>query len=953
MDHNEVRRTYIDYFAGRGHRVVKSSALIPHGDPTLMFTNAGMNQFKNVFLGLESRDYATATSSQKCLRVTGKHNDFEQVGRTARHHTFFEMLGNFSFGDYFKREAIRYAWELMTEVYGLDADRFYATVYRDDDEAHRIWEEEIDLPAERIFRLGKKDNYWAMGDTGPNGPCSELHYDMRPPEGRLRTPEEVELGGDDAFVELWNLVFMQFNTADDGTTEPLPAPSVDTGAGLERIAAVLQGVISNYDTDLFLPYVEAVAELAGVDYRTDDEKSVSVRVIADHLRAMAFLVSDGALPSNEGRGYVLRRIIRRAIRHGRLIGLDEPFLCQQCALVGRVMGGVYPELLENRDYVARVIKSEEERFGRTFEISTEKLYELFREYKKHIEPIVEEYSKAGASASTALKQVADNVLNSLRDVSGSLMKFGTYLDREIKKQIPAYVKESSKFAKTLEQYLRRSIIDGEEVFKLYDTYGLPLDLAQEIASENGLIIDMNGFSKSLERQRERARAAWKGSGEEKVEPVFRAILEEFGPTRFVGYETEEHDGAEVLALVKGAKRVKKLTKGEEGQVVLDATPFYGESGGQVGDTGRLHAEGIAAMVSDTSKVEGKLHVHHARVTAGSLEVGQKLIAEVDHERRAAIRANHTVTHIMQWALRDLLGRHVKQAGSLVGPERVRFDFTHFSAMDPHELELFERLVNRRIREGAPVRSEVKSLDEAVKEGVIALFGEKYEDDVRVIRTGDYSAELCGGTHVNNTGEIGLFHLLSEGSVAAGVRRIEAVTAEGAVRRVQGDRDLIAATAELLKSSPEELADSTKKLLAEQKKLQKELQALKVKLAGGGPGAGPQYETVEVGGHKIATLLTEDLDPGALRNLADEIRSKIKSGVVLLGDKSGKKATLILAATKDLKDKINCGELIRDIAKYIGGGGGGSPSLAQAGGKSPDKLPEALEKGREIVSERLR
>ncbi len=884
MNHNEVRKTFIDYFARHGHRVVRSAALIPHGDPTLMFTNAGMNQFKNVFLGLEKRDYTTATSSQKCLRVTGKHNDFEQVGRTARHHTFFEMLGNFSFGDYFKREAIRFAWELFTVDYGLDPERLYATVYEDDDEAHRIWEEETDVPTERIFRLGKADNYWSMGDTGPNGPCSELHYDMRPPEGRLRTPKEVELGGDDAFVELWNLVFMQYNTKEDGTTEPLPKPSVDTGAGLERIAAVKQGVISNYDTDLFRPYIEAVSDLAGIDYGVDQEGSVSARVIADHLRAMTFLISDGAMPSNEGRGYVLRRIIRRAIRHGRLIGLADLFLYRLCGLVAEQMGDIYAELPENREYVARVVQSEEQRFGRAFESS----YRYF--YDEGIEPAKE----AGVT-----------------------------------------------------------IVSADVIFRAYDTFGMPLDLANEIASEHGMTVDEQGFSALLEGQREKARASWKGSGEDKTDPVFMEILDEFGPTDFRGYETETLESARVVALVKDGRSVEKLAEGEKGMVILNATPFYGESGGQVGDTGRLHGDGSAAVVDDTLKIEGALHVHKVKVTAGEIAVGRELTAEVDHERRSAIRANHTVTHLMQWALRDILGLHVKQAGSLVAQDRVRFDFTHFSAMTPRELDLFEKAVNRKIREDTPVRSEVKGLDEAIGEGVTALFGEKYDEEVRVVRTGDYSAELCGGTHISRTGEIGLFHVLSESSVAAGVRRIEAVTAEAAVQRVQAERELISETADLLRTTPDNLPESAQKLLKESKALQKEVADLKVKLAGAGTsGGGPAYEITEVGDYKIATQLTSGLDPSAMKNLADEIRSKIKSGVVLLGDASGGSATLVLAATKDLKGKIDCGKLIPDIAKFIGGGGGGSPFMAQAGGKDVDKLHEALDKGCEVIVSRL-
>jgi len=956
MNHNEVRKTFIDYFARHGHRVVRSAALIPHGDPTLMFTNAGMNQFKNVFLGLEKRDYTTATSSQKCLRVTGKHNDFEQVGRTARHHTFFEMLGNFSFGDYFKREAIRFAWELFTVDYGLDPDRLYATVYEDDDEAHRIWEEETDVPTERIFRLGKADNYWSMGDTGPNGPCSELHYDMRPPEGRLRTPGEVELGGDDAFVELWNLVFMQYNTKEDGATEPLPKPSVDTGAGLERIAAVKQGVISNYDTDLFLPYIEAVSDLAGIDYGVDEEASVSARVIADHLRAMTFLISDGAMPSNEGRGYVLRRIIRRAIRHSRLVGILEPFLYRLCGLVAEQMGEIYPELPENREYVARVVQSEEQRFGRAFEVSYRKFWDEIGVHFTFYHGLLGNFSASKGISTEDGERLIENA-DSLREeiITGSEKGLtprelnSCLIDRLSR---VGYSLEEGDMP-TLHELIKRRYIDGEIVFKLYDTFGMPLDLAEEIASEKGLRVDKRGFQKELEEQRKRARASWKGSGEDKTDPVLMKILDEFGPTDFRGYETETLESAIVVALVKDGRSVEKLAEGEEGMVVLEATPFYGESGGQVGDTGRLHGDGSAAVVDDTLKIEGALHVHKVKVTAGEIAVGRELTAEVDHERRSAIRANHTVTHLMQWALRDILGLHVKQAGSLVAQDRVRFDFTHFSAMTPRELDLFEKAVNRKIREDAPVRSETKGLDEAIGEGVTALFGEKYDEEVRVIRTGDYSAELCGGTHINRTGEIGLFHVLSESSVAAGVRRIEAVTAEAAVQRVQAERELISETADLLRTTPDSLPESAQKLLKESKALQKEVVDLKVKLAGAGATAGgPAYEVTEVGDYKIATQLTSGLDPSAMKNFADEIRSKIKSGVVLLGDASGGNATLVLAATKDLKGKIDCGELIRDIAKFIGGGGGGSPFMAQAGGKDADKLPEALDKGREVVALRL-
>jgi alanyl-tRNA synthetase len=794
------------------------------------------------------------------------------------------MLGNFSFGDYFKRKAIAFAWELFTEVYKLDPGRMYATVYLDDDEAHKIWEEEIGFPSDRIYRLGKKDNYWSMGPTGPNGPCSEIHYDMNPPEGRLRSKEEIEQGGDDAFVELWNLVFMQFNTKDDGTTEPLPNPSIDTGAGLERITAALQGVISNYDTDLFMTYINAIADRAGVNYGDESEKehSVSCRVIADHLRSMSFLIADGALPSNEGRGYVLRRIIRRAIRHGRLIGLIDPFLFKHSGLVIQQMGSTYPELVENADYISTVIKSEEERFGRSFENS----YKYF--YKEGIE-----------------KTKSDG----------------------------------------------KSVIPGSIVFKAYDTYGMPIDLAQEIASEHEMTVDEEEFAHLLEGQRQRARASWKGSGEEKAEPVYHDILDKHGPTKFTGYEEDAVEDARVVAVIVDGKHVDNLTEGQSGKVILDTTPFYAESGGQVGDKGRLHAEGFSATVNDTVNVEDKLHVHIVEVLGGELRTGMTVDAEIDSERRAAIKGNHTVTHIIHWALKDILGNHVKQAGSLVEPNRVRFDFTHFSSLDDNELAMLERLVNKRIRENAPVRWEYTTLDQAINDGVTALFGEKYGDEVRVVRTGDFSAELCAGTHVRATGEIGPFHIVSEGSVAAGVRRIEGVTGEAAIQRAQAERDLVRETAAVLRSTSEGVAESARKLVEENKVLQKEVEALKLKLASAGAtsSGGTAYETTTVGTHSIAVQKTSGLNASAMKNLADEVRSKIKSGVVLLGDDSGGKATIVLACTDDVSGKIDCGKLIVEIGAYINGGGGGSPTMAQAGGKNPDKIPEALEKGRDLVA----
>jgi alanyl-tRNA synthetase len=885
MNHNEVRKTFLDFFMSHDHKWVRSAPLIPHGDPTLMFTNAGMNQFKDTFTGLTDLPYKRATTAQKCLRVTGKHNDFEEVGRTARHHTFFEMLGNFSFGDYFKREAIAFAWELFSEKFKLNTDQMYVTVFLDDDEAHDIWEKEIGFPKERIYRLGERDNYWSMGPTGPNGPCSELHYDMEPPEGRLRTPEEISETGGDALVELWNLVFMQYNTDAKGVKSPLPKPSIDTGAGLERLTAVMQGVTSNYDTDLFMPYINAVADLAHVNYGDSKaaEANVSCRVIADHLRAMSFLIADGTLPSNEGRGYVLRRIIRRAIRHGRMIGLKDPFLHNLTGLVVDQMGTTYPELPENSSYLEKVVQSEELRFGKSFENS----YKYF--YNEGIEP--------GKEA---------------------------------------------------------GIVSGDVVFKAYDTYGMPFDLAHEIASEVGLEIDEVRFKELLEGQRTKARASWKGSGEEAADPIFHKILKQHGPTEFVGYKSEVIEEAKVLAIVKNGAQVERLDEGETALVVFDKTPFYAESGGQMGDSGLLTFKGLSAEITDTQKAAGSLHLHNITVTTGGFAVGGlPLNARVDGQRRAAIRANHTVTHIIHWALKDLLGDHVKQAGSLVDADRLRFDFTHFSAMDEHEMELLEKAVNQKIRDNTKVDTEEKSLDDALNAGVTALFGEKYGDSVRVVSAGDFSSELCGGTHVSQTGEIGLFHLSSESSVAAGVRRIEGVTgaaAEEVFHELHANARQIAG---LFRSTPEGVIEAAQKLLEESKLNTREIEALKLKLASsGGSGGGDPYEVIEVGKFKIATQQTSGLDVSTLKNLADEVRSKIKSGAVLLGD-GGEKATLVLACTDDVTDKINCGKLIKDIGKFIQGGGGGSPTMAQAGGKQADKIPEALQKGRDLLAEILR
>jgi alanyl-tRNA synthetase len=850
----DVRRAFLEFFRERGHTVVPSSPLVPGNDPTLLFTNAGMVQFKDVFLGKERRDYVRATSSQRCVRAGGKHNDLENVGYTARHHTFFEMLGNFSFGDYFKRDAIRFAWDFLTGTLGLDPARLWVTVYRDDAEAAAIWLKEIGVPPERFSRLGEKSNFWAMGDTGPCGPCTEIFYDHGPqiPGGPPGSPDE----DGDRYVEIWNLVFMQYDRSSEGTLTPLPKPSVDTGMGLERISAVMQGVHSNYDIDLFRNIIRAAAELAG----TQDLASSSLRVIADHIRACTFLIVDGVLPSNEGRGYVLRRIIRRAIRHGYKLGIQEPFFYKLVPVLEQEMGAAYPELTRGRSHAERVLKQEEERFAETL-----------------------------ANGMTLLE-------TAIRNVQGK-------------------------------------VIDGPTVFKLYDTYGFPADLTADIARERGLSIDQAGFDVAMEEQRRRSQDASKFG----VDLRGGASID--SRTLFQGYEGLEAQG-HVVALLKSGASVESLSAGEQGEVVLDRTPFYAESGGQVGDAGELGGSGNLFLVEDTQK-RGAAHSHRGRVAEGSIRVGDTLDARVNGERRRAIALNHSATHLLHAALRKVLGTHVQQKGSLVAPDRLRFDFSHFEAITAEELREIERLVNSQIRLNSAADTEVMDYEGAVAAGAMALFGEKYEKDVRVLRMGDFSMELCGGTHVGRTGDIGFFKITSEGGVAAGVRRIEALTGEAALEYVEQNDALLKDVASLVRGSREDLKEKVRDALDRVRQMEREIRTLKDRLASG-QGVDLASGAVDVKGVKVVATKIEGADAGALRSAVDQLKDKLKSAVVVLASvENASKVVLVAGVTADQTGRIKAGELVGAIAAQIGGRGGGRPDFAQAGGSNPAALDSAL------------
>jgi alanyl-tRNA synthetase len=865
---DEIRQRFLSFFEQRGHRVVRSSSLVPANDPTLLFTNAGMNQFKDVFLGREKRDYTRAASSQKCVRAGGKHNDLENVGRTRRHHTFFEMLGNFSFGDYFKREAIGYAWTLITKDYGLPAGRLYVTIFREDDEAAKLWQEVAGVRTERIFRLDEKDNFWAMGETGPCGPCSEIHYDFGPEGSEWGHPDCVFPCDCGRYVEIWNLVFMQFNRDESGALTPLPRPSIDTGMGLERVAAVLQGKLSNYDADLIRPLIEHAAQIAGRVYGEDEKTDVGLRILADHSRATAFLVHDGVLPSNEGRGYVLRKIMRRALRHGRMMGLDRPFLYELTGFVAEHMKTAYPELLESVGRVARVVKEEEQRYAHTFVVA-EKVFE---------------------------QQV---------------------------------------------ESLQGGVIPGAVSFKLYDTYGLALDEQEEMARERNLEIDREGFEAEMSAQRARARASWKGAEKAAVGEAYMKLLD-LGPTRFEGYEGTALESCKVIGLVADEKLVEEVPANTRAGLVLDRTPFYAEAGGQVGDKGVLLREGVeVARVEDAVRPLPGLFVHKI-LTLGALRLGDLVEGRVADRLRYSTQRNHTATHLLHAALRSVLGTHVKQAGSVVEPGRLRFDFTHYAAMDREEIEAVERLVNEQVLANLAVTTRLMDLDQALSTGAMALFGEKYGERVRVVEVPGFSQELCGGTHVRRTGDIGLFKIVSESSISAGVRRIEAITGEGALEHYRRMTEAVDRLASAVRVSEPELVESVERLLTRQREMEREVQHLKERIAQSRMGdLAEQARTIK--DVKVVAARLEDVDRAQLRTLADSLRNKLKSCVVVLGSSENGNVSIVSAVTKDLAGRVHAGKLAGAVAQAVGGKGGGRPDMAEAGGKDLAALPGALEK----------
>ena len=869
----EIRQAYLDFFQSKGHQVVSSSSLVPGNDPTLLFTNAGMNQFKDVFLGLDKRPYTRATTSQRCVRAGGKHNDLENVGYTARHHTFFEMLGNFSFGDYFKHDAIRYAWEFLTspQWLALPKEKLWVTVYASDDEAYDIWAKEIGIPEERIVRIGDNkgapyasDNFWQMGDTGPCGPCTEIFYDHGDHiwGGPPGSPEE----DGDRYIEIWNNVFMQFNRQADGTLLPLPKPSVDTGMGLERITAVMQHVNSNYEIDVFKALIAKAAEVTGAT----DLESKSLRVIADHIRSCAFLVSDGVMPSNEGRGYVLRRIIRRAVRHGHMLGAKDTFFYKLVGTLIAVMGSAADELQQQQALVEKVLRLEEEQFARTLE-------------------------------------------------RGLALLDGALAD------------------------LQGDVLDGETAFKLYDTYGFPLDLTADVCRERNITVDEAGFEKEMKAQRERAQAANNFGAD------YNSMIRVDGQTEFHGYTTTALQG-QVVALFREGQSVEQLHAGEEAIIVLNETPFYAESGGQVGDSGLLLADGVEFMVTDTQKY-GQAFGHVGKLMSGSVTAGDTLQAEVDAARRQSIRLNHSATHLLHAALRKVLGEHVAQKGSQVSADALRFDFSHLEAMKAEELREVERLVNAEIRRNHSVQTDVLDLDEAKAKGAMALFGEKYDEKVRVLTMGDFSVELCGGTHAARTGDIGLFRITSEGGVAAGVRRIEAVTGERAIAFTERQQDQLDEAAGLVKSDAFSVAEKVRGLLDRSKQLEKELQQLKDKLAAQ-ESADLVHNAIEVKGKKLLVSLLKNGDAKALRTMVDDLKNQLGSGIVVLGLAQDDKVSLIAGVTKDLVGQVKAGELVSMLAAQVGGKGGGRPDMAQAGGSDAAALPAALDSVQAWVAERL-
>jgi alanyl-tRNA synthetase len=874
---NEIRETFLRYFEEQGHQRVNSGSLVPKDDPTLLFTNAGMNQFKDVFLGRDKRGYSRATSSQKCMRVSGKHNDLETVGRTPRHHTFFEMLGNFSFGDYFKHDAIAFAWELCTKVYGIDSNRLIATVFEDDDEAYAIWRDEIGIPQDRLFRCDAKENFWAMGETGPCGPCSELHYDMGDRIGDTETPFGVE---SDRWVEIWNLVFMQYNRDSSGELTPLPSPSIDTGMGLERITSVLQGVSSNYETDLFRPLIEEASRLTNTDYGSTDSSDVSLRILADHSRAAMFLIDDGVVPGNEGRNYVLRKILRRAIRHANMLGKKEPFIFTLTSLVAELMSKGYPELGKSREYAAQIVRNEEEKFSATL-----------------------------SQGLTLLEEVISGVRSR-----------------------------------------GESLLPGEELFKLYDTFGFPFDLATEISEEKGLTVDEEGFQRELEKQRQRARASWKG-GETSVRPIDRELGDQHYQTEFTGYTTISDVEGEILAIVQDGVKVKSLKEGQVGEVVLDRTPFYAEAGGQIADTGIIENDRVRAEVSEVVSPVSGLRLHRVTVQHGELSQGDRVTSAVYSDHRHPTMRNHTATHLLHAALRETLGEHVKQSGSLVAPDRLRFDFTHYQALSPWELRQIESRVNEKIRDNIKVTTEVKDLDEAIQAGAMALFGEKYDQNVRVVIIPGFSTELCGGTHVTRTGDISLFKITSEGSISSGVRRIEAVTGAAAVSRFLDEDALLQTVSHQLRVGRDQVEPALTRLVTELREANREIERLQLELARK-ESADATDSAREICGVDVVAQKVADADRNTLRQLADQIRNKLGSGIVVLGSHGNGRVSLVVMVSKDLTDRLRADKLVGPIAQVVEGGGGGKADMAEAGGKKPELLDQALAKTYELVEEAL-
>ena len=872
MTGNEVRNKFLEYFKNKGHEVVRSSSLVPQDDPTLLFTNAGMVQFKRSFLGEENRGYNRAVTSQKCVRAGGKHNDLENVGYTARHHTFFEMLGNFSFGDYFKEKAIEYGWDLLTNGYGLPEDKLWVSIYLDDDESHRIWNRQIGVPETKILRFGEEDNFWAMGDTGPCGPCSEIHLDRGRAFGCGKP--DCAVGCEcDRFLEIWNLVFMQFNRDAEGTMTPLPKPSIDTGLGLERMVSVLQNVPTNFEIDLIMPVVRRTEELSGQKYGSTVESDVAMKVIADHSRAAAFLIGDGVFPSNDGRGYVLRRIMRRAIRYGRNIGLKKPFLHETAQVVFDVMKPAYPELAEAKAFITSVIKNEEVRFIETLD--------------------------------TGLKLLGDTLAD---------MKAAGH------KTIP-----------------------GDVIFKLYDTFGFPVDIVRDVTREEDIDLDMDGFETAMEGQRAKSRRKTTFT---QISDSYRKLTSKGFAADFLGYESLSAE-AKVILVVQNGAEVETAGKDGDIEVVTDQTPFYGEAGGQVGDIGEITAPGLVVQVTDTTKDPTGLIIHRGKVLSGKISRGQKVTLTVDKEARDATRRNHTATHILHAVLRSVLGDHVKQAGSLVAPDRLRFDFSHFSQIEPQTLDRIESLVNRRIRENVSTRTVEMDAEEAFKSGATALFEEKYGNRVRVVSLADFSKELCGGTHVANTGDVGFFKIVGESSVAAGVRRIEALTGSAAVDFVQETSRLLQESAYLLRDRPEAVPARIDQLLRDHKTREKEIEQLKSKIATLS-ATGTRDEVKEIDGVNVLAKRVMIDNPAALRELADQLKDKIQSGIVVLGAEAGSKALLIAVVTKDLVGRFHAGNIIRDLAAVVGGGGGGRPDMAQAGGTRPENLELALEKAYEMI-----